>query len=37
MAEWIYFIHAPRDDLAATMTERAVWAEHFGRAVGPQT
>jgi uncharacterized protein YciI len=33
MAEWIYFIHAPRDDFAATMTdeERAVWAEHFAR------
>jgi uncharacterized protein YciI len=33
MAEWIYFIHAPRDDFAATMTERerAVWAEHFSR------
>ena len=28
MAEWIYFIHPPRDDFAATMTdeERAVWA-----------
>jgi len=26
MAEWIYFIHPPRDDFAATMTadERAV-------------
>jgi uncharacterized protein YciI len=33
MAEWIYFIHPPRDDFAATMTEaeRAVWAEHFER------
>ena len=33
MAEWIYFIHAPRDDFAATMTdeEKAVWAEHFER------
>ena len=33
MAEWIYFIHAPRDDFAATMTddERAVWATHFER------
>jgi uncharacterized protein YciI len=31
VAEWIYFIHAPRDNFAATMTdeERAVWAEHF--------
>jgi uncharacterized protein YciI len=33
MAEWIYFIHPPRDDFAATMTdeERAVWAVHFAR------
>jgi len=33
VAEWIYFIHAPRDDFAATMTEeeRAVWATHFAR------
>jgi len=33
MAEWIYFIHAPREDFAATMTaeESAVWAEHFTR------
>jgi uncharacterized protein YciI len=33
MAEWIYFIHPPRDDFAATMTEqeRAVWGEHLGR------
>ncbi|MFL6074952.1 MAG: YciI family protein [Mycobacteriales bacterium] len=33
MAEWIYFLHPPRDDFAATMTseERAVWAEHFAR------
>jgi uncharacterized protein YciI len=33
MAEWIYFIHAPREDFAATMTdaERAVWGEHFER------
>lgn len=33
MAEWIYFIHPPRDDFAATMTgaEQAVWAEHFAR------
>src|SRR5947209_4133692 len=31
MAEWIYFIHAPRDNFAATMTqhEREVWDEHF--------
>jgi uncharacterized protein YciI len=33
MAEWIYFIHPPRDDFAATMTdeERAVWSIHFER------
>ena len=33
MAEWIYFIHPPRTDFAATMTdaERAVWGEHFAR------
>jgi uncharacterized protein YciI len=33
MAEWIYFIHAPREDFAATMTEeeQAVWATHFVR------
>jgi uncharacterized protein YciI len=33
MSEWIYFIHPPRDDFAATMTdeERAVWAVHFER------
>src|SRR5450759_5541182 len=33
MAEWIYFIHAPREDFAATMTqeEDRVWAEHFER------
>lgn len=33
MAEWIYFIHPPRDDFAATMTddETRVWAEHFER------
>jgi uncharacterized protein YciI len=31
--EWIYFIHAPREDFAATMTpdERAVWDTHFER------
>ena len=31
MAEWIYFIHPPRENFAATMSdeERAVWAEHF--------
>ena len=33
MAEWIYFIHPPRDDFAETMTdeERAVWGVHFER------
>jgi uncharacterized protein YciI len=33
MAEWIYFIHPPRDNFAATMTdaEEAVWAVHFER------
>ncbi|MGD9703871.1 MAG: YciI family protein [Acidimicrobiia bacterium] len=33
MAEWVYFIHAPRDDFATTMTdhEQAVWSEHFER------
>jgi uncharacterized protein YciI len=33
MAEWIYFIHPPRESFAATMSdaERAVWATHFER------
>ena len=33
MTEWIYFVHPPRDDFAATMTadEKTVWAEHFQR------
>lgn len=33
MGEWVYFIHAPREDFAATMTdeERAVWKVHFER------
>ena len=33
MSEWIYFIHPPREDFAATMTdeERAVWGVHFER------
>ncbi len=33
MPEWIYFIHPPRDDFAATMTaeEGAVWKIHFER------
>lgn len=31
MAEWIYFLHAPREDFAATMTadETRVWEIHF--------
>jgi len=33
MAEWIYFLHTPRDDFAATMTpeEERVWGLHFER------
>ena len=33
MAEWIYFLHVPREDFAATMTdaEKAAWGEHFER------
>src|SRR3954452_873274 len=33
MAEWIYFIHAPRENFAETMTdeERGVWGTHFER------
>ena len=33
MAEWIYFIHPPRDNFAATMTqdEIRVWDRHFER------
>lgn len=33
MAEWIYFIHPPRDNFAETMTdeEKSVWAIHFAR------
>ena len=33
MAEWLYFIHPPREDFAATMTdeEEAVWSIHFER------
>jgi uncharacterized protein YciI len=33
MAEWIYFIHAPRENFAATMTdeEKEVWSVHFER------
>jgi uncharacterized protein YciI len=31
--EWIYFIHPPRSNFAATMTreEEAVWSIHFDR------
>jgi uncharacterized protein YciI len=31
VAAWIYFLHPPREDFAATMTdqEQAVWSEHF--------
>ena len=33
MAESVYFIHAPREDFAATMTdhEQEVWGVHFER------
>ena len=33
MAEWIHFLHTPREDFAATMTdyERRVWGLHFER------
>jgi uncharacterized protein YciI len=33
MAEWIYFLHAPREHFAETMSveEDAVWSEHFAR------
>jgi uncharacterized protein YciI len=33
MSEWIYFIHPPRENFAATMTEeeQAVWGVHFER------
>jgi uncharacterized protein YciI len=33
VGEWIYFIHPPREDFAATMTEeeRDVWDVHFER------
>lgn len=36
MAEWIYFIHPPRSNFAATMTdeEKAAWARHFERLQG---
>jgi uncharacterized protein YciI len=31
MPAWIYFLHPPRDDFAATMTEEegAAWQRHF--------
>ena len=33
MAGWVYFIHPPRDNFAATMTEeeQRVWSVHFDR------
>lgn len=33
MAEWIYFIHPPRENFAATMTdeEEAAWSVHWER------
>lgn len=33
LSEWIYFIHPPREDFAATMTddEKAVWSIHVER------
>ena len=33
MAEWIYFLHPPRTNFAATMTpdEQEVWGRHFER------
>lgn len=33
MAEWIYFIHPPRENFAATMTdvEREAWGRHWTR------
>lgn len=33
VAEWIYFLHPPRENFAETMTEaeQAVWADHFAR------
>ncbi len=33
MAEWIYFIHPPRENFAETMTpeEAEVWRVHFAR------
>ena len=33
MPEWVYFIHPPRENFAATMTdeEKQVWGVHFQR------
>jgi len=33
MAEWIYFIHPPRSNFAATMTdaEKECWGRHWVR------
>jgi uncharacterized protein YciI len=33
MAEWVYFLHAPREHFADTMTEveQEVWGRHFAR------
>ncbi|OGO59407.1 MAG: hypothetical protein A2V85_08785 [Chloroflexi bacterium RBG_16_72_14] len=33
MAEWVYFIHPPRDDFADTMTEaeQEAWGRHWQR------
>jgi uncharacterized protein YciI len=33
VAEWIYFIHPPRENFAATMTdeEQVAWGVHFER------
>ena len=33
MAEWIYFLHSPRENFAETMTEEEVevWGVHFER------
>jgi uncharacterized protein YciI len=36
MPSWIYFLHPPRDNFAATMTdaEKDVWVKHFERLQG---
>jgi uncharacterized protein YciI len=36
MAEWIFFLHPPRENFAATMTddEKRVWGEHAERLQG---